>query len=94
MCEATLWPSWAADRSSSALLRPDRRPTTDVLDDPGSDAVRQGLLDTSVFIAAESGRVLDVWIAVVASAHDLAVVTQDDDSEVLAELGLLEVLKV
>lgn len=36
----------------------------------------------------------DLWIAAVAAAHQLAVVTQDDDFDPLAELGLLEVVKV
>jgi predicted nucleic acid-binding protein len=36
----------------------------------------------------------DLWIASVALAHDLPVITQDDDFDVLAELGLLEVVKV
>lgn len=36
----------------------------------------------------------DLWIAAVAIAHRMPVVTQDDDFDVLAELGLLEVVKV
>lgn len=36
----------------------------------------------------------DLWIAAVALSHDLSVVTQDDDFDALAELGLLEVIKV
>ncbi len=36
----------------------------------------------------------DLWIAAVAVAHQLAVVTQDDDFDVLAELRLLEVIRV
>jgi predicted nucleic acid-binding protein len=46
---------------------------------------------------AEAGRrvnVNDLWIAAVALAHDLPVVTQDDDFDVLAELGLVEVIRV
>jgi predicted nucleic acid-binding protein len=46
---------------------------------------------------AEAGRrvnVNDLWIAAVALAHDLPVVSQDDDFDVLAELGLLEVIRV
>lgn len=36
----------------------------------------------------------DLWIAAVAIANDLPVVTQDDDFDVLAELGLLTVVRV
>ena len=46
---------------------------------------------------AEAGRrvnVNDLWIAAVAAAHDLAVLTQDDDFDVLAELGLIDVIKI
>ncbi|WP_367280063.1 PIN domain-containing protein [Nocardioides sp.] len=35
----------------------------------------------------------DLWIAATAVAHDLPVVTQDSDFDVLAELGLLEVIR-
>lgn len=45
----------------------------------------------------EAGRLInvnDLWIAAVAIAHDLPVVTQDDDFDILAELGLLEVVRV
>ena len=36
----------------------------------------------------------DLWIAAVAVANDLPVVTQDPDFDVLDELGLLEVIRV
>lgn len=45
----------------------------------------------------EEGRrvnVNDLWIAAVALAHDLPVVTQDDDFAVLSDLGLLDVVSV
>jgi predicted nucleic acid-binding protein len=45
----------------------------------------------------EAGRrigINDLWIAAVALAHDLPVVTQDADFDVLAELGLAEVVRV
>lgn len=45
----------------------------------------------------EAGRranVNDLWIASVALAHDLPVVTQDDDFDVLGELGLVGVVRV
>lgn len=45
----------------------------------------------------EAGRrvnVNDLWIAATARVHRLAVYTQDDDFDVLAQLGALEVIKV
>lgn len=36
----------------------------------------------------------DLWIASVAASRGLPVVTQDDDFDVLAELGLIEVVRV
>lgn len=36
----------------------------------------------------------DLWIAALALAYQLPVVTQDDDFDVLEELGLLDVIKV
>lgn len=45
----------------------------------------------------ENGRRLnvnDLWIAAVALAHDLPVVSQDADFDVLAELGLITVVRV
>ena len=45
----------------------------------------------------ERGRrigVNDLWIASIAMAHDLPVVTQDDDFDGLVELGLLDVVRV
>ena len=45
----------------------------------------------------EAGRrvgVNDLWIASVAVSRGLPVVTQDDDFDVLAELGLVEVVRV
>ena len=44
--------------------------------------------------ASRRANVNDVWIASVALAHGLPVVTQDDDFDVLADLGLLPVVKV
>ncbi len=46
---------------------------------------------------AESGRrvnVNDLWICAIALAHDMPVVTQDDDFDVLADLSLVEVIRV
>lgn len=48
-------------------------------------------------LLAEAGRrmnVNDLWIAAIAAANDLAVVTQDDDFDLLAELDAITVLKV
>lgn len=45
----------------------------------------------------ENGRRLnvnDLWIAAVALAHDLPIVSQDADFDVLAELGLITVVRV
>ncbi len=45
----------------------------------------------------EAGRkvnVNDLWIAAIAISNNLAVVTQDDDFDALAELGALTVVKV
>ena len=45
----------------------------------------------------ESGRrmgVNDLWIASIAASRGLSVVTQDDDFDVLDELGLLDVIKL
>lgn len=45
----------------------------------------------------EHGRrinVNDLWIAAVALAHDMPVVSQDPDFDVLAELGLVKVIRV
>ena len=39
-------------------------------------------------------RVNDVWIAAVAKANGMAVVTQDADFDALAELGLVDVVRV
>ncbi len=44
--------------------------------------------------ASRSMKVNDLWIAATALAHDLPVVTQDTDFEVLADLDLLQVIPV
>ncbi len=51
-------------------------------------------LRTSLRDAGRAMTVNDLWIASVAHSQDLAVVTQDDDFDVLSELGLIEVIKV
>lgn len=51
-------------------------------------------LRVEVHQAGRRVNVNDLWIAAVAIANGLPVVTQDDDLAVLAELGLLEVVRV
>jgi predicted nucleic acid-binding protein len=57
-------------------------------------ALGWGRLRARLGEAGRRAKVNDLWIAAVALAHDLPVVTQDDDFDVLAELGLLEVIRV
>jgi predicted nucleic acid-binding protein len=48
-------------------------------------------------LLAEAGRranVNDLWVAAIALANGLPVVTQDDDFDVLAEVGSLDVVRV
>jgi predicted nucleic acid-binding protein len=65
--------------------------------------VNEAVLDTSVFIArffatlGQAGRrteVNDLWIASTAATLGVPVVTQDDGFDVLAELGLVDVVRV
>lgn len=51
-------------------------------------------LRVEVHQAGRRINVNDLWIAAVALANDLPVVSQDDDFAVLAELGLLTVINV
>lgn len=51
-------------------------------------------LRVEVHQAGRRLNVNDLWIAAVAIANDLPVVSQDDDFAVLAELGLLTVITV
>ena len=56
--------------------------------------VTRGIADTSVFIAAESGLrmpVNDSWIAATALSLDVAIVTQDDDYDVVPDLAIIKV---
>lgn len=48
----------------------------------------------ALHIAGRKVNVNDLWIAAVAASHGLPVVTQDADFDVLAELGLIEVVRV
>lgn len=44
--------------------------------------------------AGRSMKLNDLWIAAIATSRDLAVVTQDDDFDVLQSLDLLTVIKI
>jgi predicted nucleic acid-binding protein len=62
-----------------------------------TDPTEPALVDTSVFIATESGRGVDLDElpnAATAAAHGLPVLTQDADFDVLAEVGGIEVIRV
>lgn len=58
-------------------------------------AARQwALLRVKLREAERRINVNDLWIAAIARANRLPLVTQDDDFNVLADLGLLEVVRV
>ena len=57
-------------------------------------AAQWARLRVSLVEAGRRGRPNDLWIAATALANGLPLVTQDDDFDVLAELGLLDVVKV
>ena len=58
-------------------------------------AARHGArLRVALYEAGRRINVNDLWIAAVALAHDLPVVTQDGDFDVLDELGLVTVVRV
>ena len=44
--------------------------------------------------AGRRANVNDLWVAAIAIANDLPVISQDDDFDTLSELGALEVIKV
>ncbi len=44
--------------------------------------------------AGRRAKVNDLWIAAIAIANDLPVISQDDDFDTLSELGALDVIKV
>lgn len=48
----------------------------------------------AVSVAGRRPQINDLWIAAVALAHRLPVVTQDDDFDVFAEVGNLEIIRV
>lgn len=52
------------------------------------------LLRVQLARAGRRANVNDLWIAATARANRLPVVTQDDDFDVLAQLGLVEIVKV
>lgn len=51
-------------------------------------------LRVELHAAGRKTPVNDLWIAAIARANDLPVLTQDDDFDALADLGLLPVIKV
>lgn len=51
-------------------------------------------LRVELHLAGRRAGVNDLWLAATALANGVPVVTQDDDFDVLADLGLLEVIKV
>lgn len=86
----------AADSSTRALrldtLQVATRTTALFIDAPAASAwarIRIALLE-----AGRRASVNDLWIAAVGLANDLPIVTQDDDFDALAELGLVEVVRV
>lgn len=65
-----------------------------LLDVDQAAAHEWAILRSELHSARRSMTVNDAWIAAIARANDLAVVTQDDDFDVLAQLGLLEVIRI
>jgi predicted nucleic acid-binding protein len=59
-----------------------------------SAALHWGRLRAHLAEADRRVNVNDLWIAAVALAHEMPVVTQDRNFDALAELGLLEVIRV
>jgi predicted nucleic acid-binding protein len=59
-----------------------------------SAAAEWAKLRHAVFVAGRRPQINDLWIAAVALAHRLPVVTQDDDFDVFAEVGNLHIIKV
>lgn len=57
-------------------------------------AAHWGRLRQAVTAAGRRANVNDLWIAAIALAHDLPVITQDDDFDILHELGGPAVIKV
>lgn len=57
-------------------------------------ASQRALLRVELHAAGRKAPVNDLWIAAIARANNLPVVTQDDDFDALADLGLLTVIKV
>lgn len=82
-----------ADRSAR-LATLQRVAALEPLTVDGTVASAWAKLRVELHQAGRRVNVNDLWIASVALANGLPVVTQDDDFAVLAELGLLEVIKV
>jgi predicted nucleic acid-binding protein len=63
-----------------------------VLDEQVGDELAR--LRVALRAAGRSMKVMDAWIGAAALAHGAAVCTQDGDFDVLADAGLLEVVRV
>lgn len=63
-----------------------------VVDDAAARA--WAVMRVALHAAGRRVNVNDLWIAAVAQANNMPVVTQDDDFDVLAELGLIDVIRV
>jgi predicted nucleic acid-binding protein len=63
---------------------------------PVTKAVAQQWAQLRLLVAEHRRRVNinDLWIAATAAAHQLPIVTQDADFDVLAEVGGLQVIRV
>jgi len=60
----------------------------------GDAAAHWGRLRQAVSAAGRQANVNDLWIAAIALTHDLPVITQDDDFDLIHELGGPAVIKV
>jgi predicted nucleic acid-binding protein len=86
--------------ASNTTARAQRLRTLDVVSDmyalPIDARVAEAWAELRVRMAEEGRRVNvnDMWIAATASAHGLAVVSQDDDFDALAEVTGLAVVRV
>lgn len=68
--------------------------STEPLPVDGAVAHEWALMRTEIARAGRRVNVNDLWIAATARANRLPVVTQDDDFDALAEIGLIEVIKI
>jgi len=66
----------------------------DLLDADLGAAHEWAVLRSRLLVAGRRADINDLWIAAIAKANDLCVVTQDDGFDVIAEHGGPEVIKV